>query len=300
MADYIAREELMKTWESAMQANEVSLLKKNVEQVLKMMADAVFHHGYEELYGLLQSGARQIEAWGNYFGIDENETYCKVFSFSVFWTAKELSEKLYNKCQLEDEKKAAYEEAKVLRSSKYFFPMLKLLEENEELPQGAIAQQLSVSTHALSNFLRRNEKYGLWGWEKYGQSKYYHLTGKGRLYLQVALQRTIQEDGDISQILVYFISCLADELEKPVPDVDNIIHKMNKEFGEKQAVFGNETEKLAIHRGIRRIHSSVKRRERKQESFFVHRELRESIEWEERDYVLGKQEIEAGLEVHYR
>lgn len=260
----IVNGELMISWDKAMLENDIPALKKSVEQVIKLMTDGVFKKQYENLYFLFQSGTKRIEAWGNGLNIDAEKIYCKIFTYAIFWMADRMSEGLYNNYLIEDRTKKKFEEVKQLRKSKYFYPMLELLEVNGELPQGAIAKHLSVSTNALSNFLRRNEKYELWNHVKYGKYNYYHLTSQGKDYLALYQKKEIEKDNNsINTVLIFFMNCLADEMGEAAPDIENILHKMNKKFGKEQAVFGSEADKLAMRRTMRKISNTTRRRERK-------------------------------------
>lgn len=252
---------VMNNFNEAMKKNEIGLLQENVEQLLKIFADGSFHQEYEALHDLFQTGAKRIEAWMSQLDLENDERAYKAFACSAFWSVKVISDKLYQKSLAEEKKEQIYEEAKALRKSKYFYPILELLEENGELSQKAIAQRLGISTNTLSNFLRRTKEYGLWDYVCYGKYHYYHLTNIGKAYLQVAQQKKLRESDKIAEILRYYTSCLADEMEKAVPSIDHIVHNVNEEFGKGQVVFGNEADKLAIRRAIKKACDNAGRRE---------------------------------------
>lgn len=258
---------IMTAWDKAMQNSSITELQRSVEQVVKVMTEGIFKKQYAELNSLFQGGTERIEAWGNYLEIDLNEEYQKIFTYAVFWTADRISEKLYNSYLIEDKAKKKYEEVKQLRSSKYFYPMLELLAKNGELPQGVIAKRLSISTNALSNFLRRNEKYQLWKHVKYGKYNYYHLTNQGRNYLSLYQKQEIEkENNNINEVLIYFMNCFADEMEQEYPNIENILHKMNIKFGKTQAIFGNGAEKIALRKAVRKSEIGVQRRKKRKRS----------------------------------
>lgn len=255
--------EIMAKWDKAMLEGNVSAMQNSVEQVVRILKDGIMNKQYENLHFLFENGAERIEAWGNLLGIDSDTDCCKVFTYAVFWMAQRISEGIYESSLLEEQIQSKSEEVKQLRKSKYFYPMLTLLEKNGELPQGIIAQHLSVSTHSLSNFLRRNERYGLWEHIKYGKYNYYHLTDQGKSYLTLYhKQELLKDNTDLSSVFVSFMNCLADEIGESVPSVENIIHRINKKFGSERAVFGSESDKIAVRRVVRKINFYARRRER--------------------------------------
>lgn len=176
-------EDIMSELLNSILVNNITELHTSIEQGIKVMTDGIANNQYENLYFLFHNTSDKIEALGNLLDIESNPEYCKVFTYAIFWTMGRISDKLYNCYLLENSIQDKYEEVKLLRKSRYFHQMMALLEKNGELPQGVIAQRLSVSTNTLSNFLRRNEKYGLWEHKRYGKYNYYHLTGQGKDYL---------------------------------------------------------------------------------------------------------------------
>lgn len=254
--------EIMVKWDRAMLQGDVSALQNSVEQAVKMVKDGIVSKQYENLYYLFQSGAEKIEAWGNLLDIDSNQDYCKVFTYAIFWMAERISEDIYHNFLMEEEIEQKSQEVKLIRKSKYFYPMLTLLEKSGELPQGAIARNLLVSTNSLSNFLRRNEKYGLWEHIKYGKYNYYHLTDQGKSYLTLYRRKELlKENATINSLFVSFMNCLADEIGESVPSIESIVHRINKKLGNGRAILGSESDKLAIRRVIRKINSYARRRE---------------------------------------
>lgn len=176
-------EKIITLWDNAMSDNDISSLQKNIDQIIEIITDEVFRQQYKSLYYLFQDGTKKIEAWGNKLKINTLEDF-KIFAYAVFWMANTMSSSLYKHFLEEEQKNKEYEDAKSLRKSKYLYSVLDLLERNGELPQKAIAKNLSISTNALSNFFRRNKKYGLWDCVTYGKHNYYRLTIQGKNYLE--------------------------------------------------------------------------------------------------------------------
>lgn len=176
-------EKIIKLLDNVMSDNNISSLQKNIDQIIEIITDEVFRQQYKSLYYLFQNDTKKIEAWGNKLKINTLEDF-KIFAYAVFWMANTMSSSLYKHFLEEEQKNKEYENAKTLRKSKYLYPVLDLLEKNGELPQKAIAENLSISTNALSNFFRRNKKYGLWDCVTYKKRNYYHLTIQGKNYLE--------------------------------------------------------------------------------------------------------------------
>lgn len=260
-------QEILMLLDNAMEASQPANLYQSVEQLMKLMADSIQNQEFENLYFLFQSGAKRIEAWGNRLNIDANENYRKVFFFAAFWTSKKISGKLYDNYLKECDFQKKYEDIKALLNYKNIVPMLELLEMNGELPQGSIAEHLSMSSQALSNFLRRYEKYGLWSHERYGRLNLYRITNDGKNYLLFIQKKKLQDSCSINDILIFFLNCFTDELCKTSPDMENIIHEMNQKFGKSQPIFGNEADKLAIRKSMRKIHHGIKRKQRPKKYF---------------------------------
>lgn len=255
--------EFISKWYGAILGNNMTTLRDSVEQGIKIMIDGIADDQYENLYFLFHSASDKLEALGNLLDIDSNIEHCKVFTYAIFWALDKISDKLYSRYLSESSIQNKYEEVKLLRKSRYFYQLMELLEKNGELPQGALAERLSISTNALSNFLRRNEQYGLWDHKRYGKYNYYYLTGQGKDYLALYRRQELMNNNDsISSILRSFMDYLADEIEAIRPNVENISHKINKQFGNGQVLFGSESDKLAMHKTIRRINCHVRRRER--------------------------------------
>lgn len=260
MENKIQGGEIMANWDKAMLGGDAFTLKRSVNQVMGILSDELFRRQYDSLYFLFQSGSRKIEAWGNCLEVDDHEMYRKIFAYAIFWMAEKISGKLYRRCLAETGTRGKYEEVnKEIENSKYLNTILDLLEKNGELSQGAMAEYLSVTSNALSNYLRRNEKYGLWDYNRIGKYNYYHLTGEGKGYLAAHRQESIKAECDISTILLYYTECLAEEMEEDVPDIENIVHKMNKKFGGGQAVFGDGADKIAMRRTVRKLNYIVRR-----------------------------------------
>lgn len=284
-------EEILANWDKAMLAAKIPNMHKNIEQLIKLMTDGIINQEYDGLQFLFKSGAKRIEAWGNQLNIEAKEQYSRVFSYAIFWMSKKISDKLYSNQQKEKAVQRKIEEIKMLQNSKYIIPLLELLEINGEMTQGKIAEQLKLSTQALSNLLRRYEKYKLWDFEKYGRCNYYYLTNDGKNYLCVVQRKKYKDCSDINQVLTYFIDCFAEEMCEPVPDIDSMIHKMNKQFGNTQAIFGSEADKLVLRKSVRKIRASNRRKEWTLYNFSEEESI---IDLEENSYQL--MEIEKYLE----
>jgi len=255
--------EMMTSWDRAMEAGDRSALREIVDQVIRIMSDGIYDKRYGDLYFLFQSGAGKIEAWGNLLDIDTEDSGCRIFAYAIFWMAHKMSKELDQRHVSESSANEKYEEISAgIRNTKYLNVLLELLNEHGDLPQNAIAAHLSISSNALSNFLRRNEKYELWDHKKYGKYNYYYLTDQGKKFLSSCQERKIEKDSNnVKQLLLYFLECFADEMEKDFPDVESIVHKVNKKLGGGKAVFGDEADKLAIRKAMRKIKRIARWRE---------------------------------------
>ncbi len=299
------QEEVMACWDQAMQANQACDLQKNIEQILNILTDSIRDQEYENLYDLFTNGAKRIEAWGNELDFESHADYYRVFSFASFWIAQKISEKLYAIQQKQRESEKKYEELRQLEHARYIPQMLELLETNGELAQGTIAKYLSLSSQALSNLLRRYEHYHFWEYHKYGKYNYYHLTNEGKAYLGTIQQKQIKECSTINHLLLDAIDCFAEQIWKDAPDIDFMIHKINKQLCSTQAVFGNEADKLAIRKSIRKVRMYNRRRERRLNSRNREEDSRFGsvlglvYDIEERDYCFHdiEEDLEEGKEV---
>lgn len=298
MNNVLNTSELIANWYVSLQEEEASALQKNVDKLLLMVKDEFIHGRYAQLNEMFQLQRKKMEAYGNLLDIDSSVNHRRIFSYAVYWGLDRLTEQMNKALVREQEAKKAYEEAERLRRVKYLYPMLELLDQNGELPQGTIARKLDISSHALSNFLRNNRKYGLWEFEKQGKYNYYHLTKRGSDYLRVHQKENIDTSKEgIQEVLQFFLSCWSEELDQKVPDIENIFHKMNRRFGKTQVVFGGAGEKAAVRKVMHKIERRKQRVERRLEErywgdieakdfYFQRRAQRTPVDLSEAEYLI--------------
>ena len=143
-------EKMLNNWDKAMLENQIPIMSRNIEQLIKLMVDGILNQEYKELQDLFQLGGKRIEAWGNQLNIDGNEEYWKVFSYASLWISKKMSERLYNEFQKEIDMQKKYEEVKQLKDSKYIEQVLCSLEKRGDVKKEILAKELSLPVQKLS------------------------------------------------------------------------------------------------------------------------------------------------------
>ncbi len=254
-------EKILNNWDKAMLENQIPIMSRNIEQLIKLMVDGILNQEYKELQDLFQLGGKRIEAWGNQLNIDGNEEYWKVFSYASLWISKKMSERLYNEFQKEIAMQKKYEEVKQLKDSKYIEQVLCSLEKRGDVKKEILAKELSLPVQKLSELLERTEQYKFWNRRNVGNYIYFSITSEGKQYLHVASHKQYQAENNINHIVLFLIDCIVEESCKPYPSTDHIIHKFNTKYGNTQAVFGNEIDKLIIRKSVRKIRNNNRRRE---------------------------------------
>lgn len=255
-------EKFLNNLDKAMLESQIPTLRKNIEQLIKLMVDGILDQEYKELRDFFQLGGKRIEAWGNQLNIDGNEAYAKVFSYAVFWMSKRMSDKLYDGFQKEADMQKKYEEVKHLKDSKYMEQVLCLLEKKGDMKKEVMASDLSLPIQELSDLLERMGQYNFWNYRNVGEFAYFSITGEGKQYLRAVSHKKYQSEKSINHIVLSLIDCIVEESCQPDPSTDHIIHKFNKKFGNTQVILGNEIDKMVIRKSVRKIRISSRRKER--------------------------------------
>lgn len=259
-SDYLANTNLIKNWNNVMNGCDIQPIQRMADQFVRVVREGVLGQQFEQMYELLCNNQRQLEAWGNILKLDADVKSYKIFLYAVYWTVEKLADELYE----EQKKLLQIDEINTqinqLRRSTHFYPILHLLAERGEVSQGEIAKYLNISSNALSNFLRRNEKYHLWQHEKYGKFNYYFLTSTGKRYYKAYYNKNVMSKApDIHALTIFTLEALLKELNVPEPNADNLFHYVNEKLGNSQSILGTELEKVIVRKIFRR--AEQKRRE---------------------------------------
>lgn len=257
---YLVNTNLIKNWNNVMNGCDIQPIQRMADQFVRVVREGVLGQQFEQMYELLCNNQRQLEAWGNILKLDADVKNYKVFLYAVYWTVEKLADELYEEQKRLLKIDEINTQINQLRRSTHFYPILHLLAERGEVPQGEIAKYLNISSNALSNFLRRNEKYHLWQHEKYGKFNYYYLTSTGKRYYKAFYNKNVMSKApDIHALTIYTLEALLKELSAPEPDADNLFHYVNEKFGNSQSILGTELEKVIVRKIFRR--AEQKRRE---------------------------------------
>lgn len=230
---------------------------KNLNYLMKVSVDAVMTNSIPELWDELKNEPKKFEAMYNLLDIEGDCDKRKVYYYSAIRTLIELHNLLNQKYQEADLQRE-------YRSYKYIYPILQLLAEHNMTAQGQLAEKLGISKHALSNFISRTQKYELWSVKHYGKQKYYVITAKGkRAYKEYLLTESYQDQGSITEIIIFFVGLLSKEMEKAEPCIDNVIFEMSKKYGRGVSIFSSDMLKRKLNLMFRKREVGMRRKWRK-------------------------------------
>ncbi|MDE7179339.1 MAG: winged helix-turn-helix domain-containing protein [Lachnospiraceae bacterium] len=256
----VVKTNLLEDLNNVMNGGDIQSIQQMANQFVRVVKEGVISQQYEQMHELLCSNQRQLEAWGNLLKLDASLMNYKIYVYAVYWTVERLAEELYQaqkKLRQIDEINIKIDQ---LRKSTHFYPLLQILAEKGEVSQGDIARYLNISSNALSNFLRRNEKYHLWQHEKYGKYNYYYLTNTGKQYYKASYSNNLMSKApDMHTLTVLTLEAVLKELNVSDPNAENVFHYINEKLGSSQAVLGSEIEKAMVRKIFRR--AEQKRRE---------------------------------------
>ena len=54
-------EKILNNWDKAMLENQIPIMSRNIEQLIKLMVDGILNQEYKELQDLFQLGGKRIE-----------------------------------------------------------------------------------------------------------------------------------------------------------------------------------------------------------------------------------------------
>lgn len=230
---------------------------KNVNYLMKVSVDAVMTNSVPELWDELKDETKKFEAIYNLLDIEDDEDKRKVYYYSSIRTLIELQSMLNQKCQ-ELSLQREY------RSYKYVYPILECLAECSMVSQGELAKRLGISKNAMSNFLKRTQGYELWSAKRHGKQNYYLITAKGkRAYKDYLLTDIYQDQDNITEIIIFFVSLLTKEMEKAEPSIDNVTFEMAKRYGKGVSVFSSDMLKRKLILLFRKREAGMKRKWRR-------------------------------------
>lgn len=265
MNNYLMRTELSASWNEAMKSDDIRNIQKITDRLIRITLDGISNQQYEQLHELMGNNAKKLEAWRNSLNIDSNIEYQKVYAYTTFLLTASITDKLYREYQNQRSTKELEVELKKLRRSEYLYPMLELLSQKGEVSQGEIARHLNITSHSLSNLIRRNEKYGLWNHQKYGKYNYYFLSAQGKRCAEAYHKKQIETSPDnLHSVFAVFLDSILLESNEDTPDSENVLHRINEKIGRSHSVVGNELEKVLIRRILRKM----ERQERTQQIYF--------------------------------
>lgn len=274
---YITNTGLMEYWNNAMNGCDIQTIQQMADRFVQIMKDGILNQQYDHMHELLCSNQRQLEAWGNILKIDESPVNYKIFAYAIYWTMERLAEELYQMHRKALQIDGVEAQMKQLRKSSYFYPILQLLAERGEVAQGEIAKHLNISSHSLSNFLRRNEKYQLWQHDKYGKYNYYYLTNTGKQYFKMYRSKNVMtKPSSLHSVTITLLEAILKELNEHDPNTENVFHHINEKLGTSQAILGNELEKTLV----RKIFRKTERKRKEWEMYYT-----DILEYEEEQQI---------------
>lgn len=263
---YLVNANLIEYWNNAMNGCDIQSIQQMANQFVRVVKEGVLSQQFEQMRELLCSNQRQLEAWGNILKLDADLKNYKVFVYAVYWTVERLADELYKAQKSLSQVDEINARINQLKKSNHFYPILHILAERGEVSQGEIAKYLNISSNALSNFLRRYDKYHLWQHEKYGKYNYYYLTNIGKQYYKVSYGKDVMSNAaDMHALTIYTLEAVLKELNVNEPNVDNVFHYINEKLGISQPILGDELEKVIVRKIFRR--AEQKRRE--QEMYYA-------------------------------
>ncbi len=230
---------------------------KNVNYLMKVSVDAVMTNSVPELWDELKNETKKFEAMYNLLDIEDDSDKRKVYYYSAIRTLIEMQNMLNQKCQ-EVSLQREY------RSYKYIHPILQLLADYNMITQGELAEKLGISKNALSRFISRTQKFGLWSVKHHGKQKYYVMTAKGKsAYKDYLLADSYQDKDSIMEIMIFFVGLLTKEMEKVEPCIDNVIFEMSKKYGKGVSAFSSDMLKRKLNLMFRKREVGMRRKWRK-------------------------------------
>lgn len=254
---------------------------KNVNYLMKVSVDAVITNSVPELWDELKNETKKFEAMYNLLEIESSEDKRKVYYYSAIRTLIELQNMLNQKCQ-ELSLQREY------RSYKYVYPILQSLAEYNMISQGELAEKLGISKNALSRFINRTQKYGLWTVKCHGKHKYYVMTAKGKsAYKDYLLTEPYQDKDNITEMIIFFVGLLTKEMEKVEPCIDNVIYEMSKKYGKGVSIFSSGMLKRKLNLMFRKREVGMRRKWRR---------IQENGNFWENDYQREDMLYDEGLE----
>lgn len=230
---------------------------ENVNYLMKVSVDAVMTNSVPELWDELKNETKKFEAMYNLLDIEEDDDKRKVYYYSAIRTLIELQNMLNQRCE-EVSLQREY------RGYKYIYPILQFLAEYNMISQGELAEKLGISKNALSGFISRTQKFELWTVKRHGKQKYYVMTAKGKsAYKDYLLTEAFQDKDNITEMIIFFVSLLAKEMEKVEPCIDNVIFEMSKKYGKGVSVFSSGMLKRKLSLMFRKREVGMRRKWRK-------------------------------------
>lgn len=218
----------------------IKRIEENCETVQEILADAILKRTVPQFWSEMRSQAEKFEAISNFLQINEDIEKQKIYYYAVLRTMIQLSQTVNDKI----EKIKDYGEC---RNYTHLFPVLELLYKNESLSHDSIAKRLGVTTHILSDFFNKTNKFKLWKVQKKEENQYYFINFKGKqVYKEYLKQNIVNEQIEFDELIVYLLDAISKQMEIRQPDIDHIINSINIKYGRNVNVFSSPAVKFKL------------------------------------------------------
>lgn len=219
------------------------------ELLLNYLSDSILTNMTEEFDENISSLKYKLEAMSEALDIYNDKKVMNSYFFGIIKTVIELSGKINReKCLMKDVYK--------IERTEHGKNVLHLLYEVKTINHGTLAQKMNISSHSLTNFMKRMEGTNLWRKSKYGKYTNYDITPIGEKcyqYMIISNNNQIKTD-DHKQYMSYInklIRLMIEEVSSDNPDVNKIAHEIvkdNMKLTERDEKFI----RLNVSRSIRR------------------------------------------------
>lgn len=260
------------------------------ELLLNYLSDSILTNMTEEFNDNVSSLKYKLEAMSEALDIYNDKKAMNSYFFGIIKTVIELSGKINReKCLMRDVNK--------IERTEYGKNILHLLYEVKTINHGTLAQKMNISTHSLTNFMKRMEDTNLWSKSKYGKYTNYDITPIGeKCYQYMIISNNNQiKTNDHKQYMSYInkiIRLIIEEVASDNPDVNKIAHEMVKD-NMKLTEIDEKFIRLNISQSIRRKNNKFR-------NIINDSEYDVDFVYTESDASNIKHDIEGFLNVNYR
>lgn len=226
------------------------------ELLLNYLSDSILTNTTEEFDNNIRNLNYKMEAMSEALDIYSNKNAANSYFFGIIKALVEISGKL-------NSEKSFVNDIKKIEKTEYGIKVLQSLYEMKTLNHGTLAKKMNMSSHSLTNFMKRMEETNLWSKSKYGKYINYDITPIGEKCYQYMIMtdcKKIESNSHNAYIenITKIIEVVIDEVTSIDPNINKIAHEVVKNDNElterDERVF-----RLNVSKSIRRRNNRFNR-----------------------------------------